>query len=138
MSCYVNLLPTCLYILFFFVGCRKETVEDQESVWQQVSTIRNESKIILNASTDGQQLYTYGPYTLNITDCQLSSRTFIHGANSLNIPPANGKILGYFLEDRNIFYITSYKALQSGLNAAAISLSEISANASMKSCLSQP
>lgn len=123
------LLISYYIVLLLLVGCNKEAIEGEKAVWQQVSSITNDSKIILNASTDGKQLFTYGPYNLNITDSQLHSKTIIHGANSLNIPPTNGNFFGYFFEDCNLLFVNSYQAMQSHLNAAILSLGEISATA---------
>lgn len=112
--------------LILFAGCKKQSIETTQPVWQQVGSLQKEGKIVLNAATNGTELFTYGPYLLNITDKELASASFFHGALSMDFAPINGNFFGYFYNQTFIFQ--SYKAIQSS-NYGSIPLSEIDPSA---------
>jgi hypothetical protein len=104
--------PVCLLIILFAAtGCHKENLPAVEPSWKEVE-LMGDAKLILNAATDGQNLYCHGGYLTTIID-SLNEPHYISFLNySLERNPVHSKYFMYFYENKKGFYINSYHQLQ--------------------------
>jgi hypothetical protein len=121
---YIILL---LLVAFFFSCTKKDTPAPPKVVWQEFKGITNESKIILNATTDGEKLYCQGAYAVSIIDSGLKARSFIVGRDIYyDMLPAHPKFFITPAADKKSFGFYAYTMSDAG--SAYVHVSETDPN----------
>lgn len=118
MKC--RLLQSICATLFICIilACQKPPVQTVEASWKQVQ-LSGDAKIILNAATDGQNLYCNGAYSISVIDTSEKVTGMILPFTSLDRNPVNSKYFISFSEDRKWFIVNSYRQLFSSYGGRA-------------------
>lgn len=102
----IILLP----LVLFFLSCgKKDTPPPPKVVWQEFKGITDVSKILLNATTDGEKLLCQGAYGVSIIDSALKAKSYIVGRDiNYDLLPAHPRFFITPAADKKSFSFWAY------------------------------